>query len=313
MGLRHILLGAAASSLVASAALADRGSDGQLNILYWQAVSIMTPVPVERHQGHPGREPRPRAARPLRRDRRDDALSRRVDPDGRERRRVQGPADDHLEAQGRAALVGRLAGDRRRCCLHLAVLHRPQGRLRAALELQRRDQSVEAVDPRTIKITFGVAKPFPYGPLVGAQSPLLQKKQFADCIGEKAPTCTEANTKPIGTGPFMVTDFKANDVVSLAANPHYRDPAKPAFATAVIKGGGDRRQRRALGAGDRRVRLRLEHPGRARDPRADGRRREGRGASRPSARWSSGCRSTRPTPTRRSATSARPRRTRTRS
>src|SRR4051812_5702980 len=43
MRLRHILLGAAASSLVASAALADRGSDGQVNILYWQAVSIMTP------------------------------------------------------------------------------------------------------------------------------------------------------------------------------------------------------------------------------------------------------------------------------
>ena len=43
MHIRPILLGAAASALCASAAFAERGSDGQLNILYWQAVSIMTP------------------------------------------------------------------------------------------------------------------------------------------------------------------------------------------------------------------------------------------------------------------------------
>ena len=49
----------------------------------------------------------------------------------------------------------------------------------------------------------------------------------------------DPNNMPIGTGPFMVTGFTANDTVSLAANPNYRDPAKPAFATAVIKGGGD--------------------------------------------------------------------------
>jgi len=43
MKLRNVLMGAAASALCASAALAERGSDGQVNILYWQAVSIMTP------------------------------------------------------------------------------------------------------------------------------------------------------------------------------------------------------------------------------------------------------------------------------
>ena len=44
---------------------------------------------------------------------------------------------------------------------------------------------------------------------------------------------------PVGTGPFVVTEFLPNDVVSLAANPNYRDPAKPAFATVTFKGGGD--------------------------------------------------------------------------
>ena len=90
--------------------------------------------------------------------------------------------------------------------------------------------NVEAVDEQTIKVTFGVAKPYPYGPFVGAQSPIIQKAQFAECLGADAPTCTEANTKPIGTGPFVVIDFKANDVVVLEANPNFRDPEKPAFA-----------------------------------------------------------------------------------
>ncbi|MFP3711101.1 ABC transporter substrate-binding protein, partial [Paraburkholderia sp. SIMBA_009] len=34
-------------------------------------------------------------------------------------------------------------------------------------------------------------------------------------------------------------DFKPNDVISYVANPNYRDPAKPAFATVTLKGGGD--------------------------------------------------------------------------
>jgi len=100
-------------------------------------------------------------------------------------------------------------------------------------------ESVEAVDDRTVKITFSVAKPFPYGPFVGSQVPVLQAAQFADCLGAKAPECTEANFGPIGTGPFVVTDFKANDVVTFEANPNYREADKPAFATAVFKGGGD--------------------------------------------------------------------------
>lgn len=62
-------------------------------------------------------------------------------------------------------------------------------------------------------------------------------------MGEKAPTCSEANFNPIGTGPFVVTSFKPNDAIQLKANPNYRDPDKPAFAQANFKGGGE-----ALGA-----------------------------------------------------------------
>ncbi len=43
----------------------------------------------------------------------------------------------------------------------------------------------------------------------------------------------------MGTGPFVVTDFRPNDVIRFAANENYRDPDKPAFATVTFKGGGD--------------------------------------------------------------------------
>src|SRR4029453_10135380 len=38
----------------------------------------------------------------------------------------------------------------------------------------------EAVDPQTVKISFKVAKPYPYGPMVGGETPVLQKAQFKD-------------------------------------------------------------------------------------------------------------------------------------
>ena len=40
---KKLLMTAAAAALLASPALAERGEDGQLNILYWQAPSIQNP------------------------------------------------------------------------------------------------------------------------------------------------------------------------------------------------------------------------------------------------------------------------------
>lgn len=100
-------------------------------------------------------------------------------------------------------------------------------------------KSVEAVDKSTVKVSFDAPKYYPYSAFVGAQSPVIQAAQFKDCVGAKAPGCTSANFGPIGTGPFVVKEFKPNDVITLTANPNYRDPAKPAFASVTLKGGGD--------------------------------------------------------------------------
>jgi peptide/nickel transport system substrate-binding protein len=99
--------------------------------------------------------------------------------------------------------------------------------------------SVETPDDLTVVVKFAAPKPYPYQPFTGGTAPILQKAQFEACMGAAAASCVEQNSKPIGTGPFIVTDFKVNDVVTLEANPNYRDPAKPAFGKVTIKGGGD--------------------------------------------------------------------------
>lgn len=111
---------------------------------------------------------------------------------------------------------------------------------------------VEALGARRIRITFTEPRPFPYAAFVGADVPLLQKAQFEGCVGARAKQCAEENFAPIGTGPFRVREFRANDVVIYDANPAYREPGKPAFATVVLKGGGDAAAaaRAVLGTGE---------------------------------------------------------------
>ncbi len=72
----------------------------------------------------------------------------------------------------------------------------------------------------------------------GAWGGVLQEAQFKDCVGAAAKNCP-ANLKPIGTGPYMLKDFKPGDVADYVDNPNYRDADKPFFKTVTFKGGGD--------------------------------------------------------------------------
>lgn len=99
--------------------------------------------------------------------------------------------------------------------------------------------NVEAVDPLTVKITFAGPTPFPYGPFGGYLAPVIQKAQFADCVGEAAQGCSEANTNPIGTGPYKVKEFRANDTVVFEINENYRNPNQPHFSEVTFKGAED--------------------------------------------------------------------------
>ena len=233
-----LIVALAATAMVSSAAHAQRGRDGHLNILYWQAASSMNPYlsggTKEIHASSLVIEP-----------------LAHYDENGN---MVPVLVDEipTIENGGVASDLGSITWKLRKdivwsdgspltahdvvfsgeYCLH------PEGGC-TSISYFSDVSGLEALDDHTVKISFGVAKPFPYGAFVGSTTPVVQKAQFADCLGIKAQECTDANFSPIGTGPFKVDEFRANDVVTLSANESYRDADKPAFATTTFKGGGD--------------------------------------------------------------------------
>jgi len=99
-------------------------------------------------------------------------------------------------------------------------------------------KSVTAKDANTAVVTYKEPQPFYYQWGVGDAGTILQKAQYANCLGAKAKDCA-ADQKPIGTGPYKVREFKAGDVVTYDLNENFRDPNKPFFKSVTFKGGGD--------------------------------------------------------------------------
>lgn len=236
--LKTLMLAGVAASLMVSVASADRGTDGQLNIIYWQAASILNPY---LSGGTKDLHAASMVLEPLAKYDENGAMVAAL--------AVEIPT---VENGGVAADLTSITWKLKKGIIWsdgspftaedvvftAAYCMDPAGGCNPLSNFND-VKSVEAIDENTVKISFSVAKPFPYSPFVGSYVPIIQKAQFKDCMGEKAPTCTAQNFGPIGTGPFIVTEFKANDVVVYAANDKFRDADKPAFATAIIKGGGD--------------------------------------------------------------------------
>jgi peptide/nickel transport system substrate-binding protein len=238
MTLRTMLLGAVAMLALAPAAFAERGADGNVNVLYWQAPSIMNPYLSSGTK---------------------DVEAASLVVEGLAGFNEKGEVIPRLAVEVPTVENGGVSADLTSITWKLqpGLLWSDGTPVKASdavftwkyctdeaggcAQAARYEgiANVEAVDDLTIKITFAAPKPNPYQAFVGGTSPILQEAQFKDCMGAKMPECTAQNNAPIGTGPFTVTDFKVNDVVTLAANPNYRDPAKPAFATMTLKGGGD--------------------------------------------------------------------------
>ena len=100
----------------------------------------------------------------------------------------------------------------------------------------------EIINPLSFKITFKTATTYPWQAFVGQNGYVLQKKQFANCIGEKASKdadCQKANNAVIGTGPYKLREFKSGDIVTYDVNPNYHIADKPFFKEVIMKGGGD--------------------------------------------------------------------------
>ncbi|MBO9477964.1 peptide ABC transporter substrate-binding protein [Shimia sp. R11_0] len=243
MKAKTLMLGAAAAFVMAPAAMAERGSDGHVNIIYWQAPSILNPY---LSSGTKDIEAASLTIEPLARY---DETGKMVPYLAKEIPTVaNGGVSEDLKSITWTIADGMVWSDGSAVtsadvvftgeyCMH------PEGGCAQAAFFDG-VETIEALDEKTVKVTFNQSKPNPYGPFVGGQSPILQKAQFENCMGAKAPECTAENFGPIGTGPFVVSEFKTNDVIQYEANPNYRDAAKPAFATVTFKGGGD-----ATGAG----------------------------------------------------------------
>ncbi len=238
MKLRTALLGAAAVAAMASAAFAERGADGNVNVLYWQAPSTLNPYlssgtkDVEASslilEGFGGFNEKGEVIARL-------AESVPTVENGgvsADLTTITWKLKPGMMWSDGTPVTSADAKFTYEYCTH------PEGGCAQAARYEG-IKSIDTPDDATVVITFVAPKPNPYQAFVGGTSPLLQKAQFANCLGAAASACNDQNFKPIGTGPFMVTDFKVNDVVTLAANPNYRDPAKPAFATMTLKGGGD--------------------------------------------------------------------------
>ncbi|PTV96316.1 peptide/nickel transport system substrate-binding protein [Rhodobacter aestuarii] len=238
MKLKTALLGAAASLILAPAAFAERGTDGEVRILYAQAVSTMN---AYLSSGTKDVEVGSLVLEPLAGfNEKGEVIPRLVTEIPS---LENGGISEDLKSITWKIIPGLKWSDGTPFTAHDAVFTAnycmdPAGGCAQLARYEGVDK-VEALDDLTVKVSFHEPKPNPFMAFVGATSPILQAAQFANCTGANASTCTEENFKPIGTGPFRVTEFRTNDTVMLEANPNYRDPAKPAFATALVKGGGD--------------------------------------------------------------------------
>ena len=227
-----------AAALVCAPAQAQRGRDGQLSIIYWQAVSIQNPYlsggtkdiessslvlePLANYL--PSGEMQPTLAESIPTVENGGVASDLKSITWKLKKGVQWSDGSPFTAEDVKFTA--------EYCLH------PEIGCNAASYFAD-VEGVDAIDEHTVKIRFSVAKPFPYGPFVGATAPIIQKAQFQDCMGTKAQECSEQNFYPVGTGPFKVKEFRANDVVLYEMNALYREDNKPAFANVVFKGGGD--------------------------------------------------------------------------
>ncbi len=101
-----------------------------------------------------------------------------------------------------------------------------------------KDIKVEKVDSHTVKVTYPRPTPFWAEALTGIFGCILPKHVFEQFMGAKSREAA-ANTKPVGTGPYKIVDFKPGDSLVAEANMNYHVPNQPFFDRLEVKGGGD--------------------------------------------------------------------------
>jgi peptide/nickel transport system substrate-binding protein len=111
---------------------------------------------------------------------------------------------------------------------------------------------VEAIDDHTVTIHFKDVNPAWSLPFVGRTGMIIPRHLFQPYSGENAKDAPP-NRLAVGTGPYRVASFEAEDLLIIGddvvntikivyeINPYYREPDKPHFARVELRGGGDAR------------------------------------------------------------------------
>lgn len=98
--------------------------------------------------------------------------------------------------------------------------------------------SVEALDEYTVQVNFTEPNPAWFEAFVGSNGRIIPQHILQDYMGE-AGRDAPFNLNPIGTGPYRVVDFRPGDVLFCELYEDYWDPGKPHFDQVEMKGGGD--------------------------------------------------------------------------
>src|SRR5215204_1403541 len=99
-------------------------------------------------------------------------------------------------------------------------------------------KSMEVVDPQTVQVFFAEPNANWFEPHTGSVWGAIYPKHVLDV--EDGKTAHDAFLlNPVGTGPYKVESFSANDQAVYVVNENYREPNKPFFERVNLKGGGD--------------------------------------------------------------------------
>jgi peptide/nickel transport system substrate-binding protein len=101
-----------------------------------------------------------------------------------------------------------------------------------------RDIRIEKVDAHRVRVLFPRPVPFWAEPLVGMLGMIIPKHVFAPYVGAKSRESPN-NTRPVGTGPYRLVEFRPGDLIRAEANPNYHMPNRPHFDALEVKGGGE--------------------------------------------------------------------------
>lgn len=89
-------------------------------------------------------------------------------------------------------------------------------------------QSVDCPNPQTVVVRYKQL----YAPFLSRFGAILPRHATGDPAGM---TKWAYNRKPVGTGPFMVTEWASGDHITLVRNPHYRVKDQPYLDRVIIR------------------------------------------------------------------------------